>query len=359
MYGSGSGNAKLRLRPQNQMYSNSYVGGSGDISTIDDVYDIYDDINKLNIYVNHIVNTTPIINEVFRSNPIINNRFYFFAGHGSNGSIKYAPQTGAWVGATDLATMGSTPTMADVQLAVWAACHSAQGNNSITQEAITQGADFSLGWVGSIDDTCASTYTWFLWENIGNGFGIEESVASAVIQLRDLYWFIEVVGWGDNDIVNPVLLTSLPVTTAKIDVSMKIKEDSSIRLFPEDMFLENQDEYYKYVVSTNEIKYIKLIDNIMTNDFYVIKSSENEKGYIIEHTKKQYNSNDRNSLPKSIEENTNMMNYYYLIIDGQINLVERRQILSNSSYPQIKEVFYNITQSKYMSLEEITAAFSA
>ena len=346
MYGTGSGNAQLRLRPQNQIYANSY-NADGDIDTREDIYSVYDDFNKLDLYVNHSINSSPIRNEEFRSNPIMNNRFYFISAHGGNGSVTYAP--GHSFGT------GSLPIMLDVELVVWAVCHGADapsGGVSMVQKSISNGAQYALGWHGVTYVGTSRTFTTFLWENIGNGQAIGTAVENAISSTRRHYWIKEIFGWGDDPVLSPVLQSATKGLIVSASPSSKVIY-KGIPLLLSDSYLKDEKDYQQYIMSENKQIYLKKINGILTNEITVI-----EKDAIGSYTKKVYNNSydEVKNVDLSRYHNSSAIieNFFYLNIDGEYHLIQRTQVKDNDN---LTEIYYDITMNKYLTEEFVMSSF--
>lgn len=353
MYGTQCGSAKLRLRPKNQVYANSY---NGDINTMEDVYQVYEHFNKLDLYVNHHVNTNPLGNGVFTTNPIMNNRFYFMTAHGNAGSVTYAP--GARF------TTAALPTMTNVELVVWAVCHGADapaGGTSMVEQSITNGADYALGWHGVTYVGTSRTFTTYLWKNIGNGQSVVNAVSNAIDSTRSYYWIKQITGWGDDPILSPVLrsapTSSSGGTTRSIDTNIDYEEEiEEIVLMDEDLYLENTYNYQKYVASNQKTVYIKRINGILTNTMTIIESTNAQDEY----TKIEINDIDTSTI-SSVDlttyssEDAIVESFFYIVINNEYHLVQRTQIDCGDA---IEEIYFDITASELLTEDFVMNAFN-
>lgn len=350
IYGEKCGNAKLRLRPKNQAYANSY---NGDINTMEDVYQIYKHLNKLDLYVNHHVNTTPLRNEVFRNNPEMNNRFYFMTAHGSPGSVKYAP--GSRFSYYDL------PVMNNVELVVWAVCHGADatsGGKSMVAQSIANGAQNALGWHGVTYVGTSHTFTTYLWENIGNGQTVSNAVNNAVASTRSYYWIKEIGGWGNDPILSPVLVSVAPVTTTSIETDAVLnfdKKDSDLILMSSDAYLNNDSNYARFDSNDGKTIFARKIDGILTNSITVIDGSNSCAAY------------SKTELNNSNFAYTNAINidayrvkdavveqFLFIMMNGEYHLVRRTQTIDELG---ISEIYYDITADNYLPEDFVMNAF--
>lgn len=351
MYGTQCGNAKLRLRPQEQIYANSY---NGDINTMEDVYDVYEHFNKLDLYVNHHVNTNPLGNGVFTNNPAINNRYYFMTAHGSRGSVTYAP--GARFTTADL------PIMTNVEFVVWAVCFGAAaptGGVSMVTQSINNGAQNALGWPGKTWTNTSRTFTTHLWEDICNGVSVSEAVTNATNHTRNTYWYKAISGWGEDTILSPVLETA----TAKSGISVTTFESlgnntvvNEIILLSSDAYLNDVNNYARYDSSDGKIIFARKVNGILTNNVTVIERADTRSGYV----KAELNTGNfafanKINLDDYRTEGAVVENFFYILISGEYHIVRRTQTTDGSS---ITESYYDITTGMHLTEDFVIEAFN-
>lgn len=352
MYGTQCGNAKLRLRPQEQVYANSY---NGDINTMEDVYQVYEHFNKLDLYVNHHVNTNPLGTGVFTNNPIMNNRYYFMTAHGWFSSVTYAPNQS--FGTADL------PTMNNVELVVWAVCYGAAaeaGGRSMVEQSILNGAQNALGWPGETVVLTSRTFTNHLWEDICNGVSIPTAVANAREHTRDTYWYIDIINaWGDDTIISPVLATATAKSESAIDFlefNNASENTSDIILLPSDAYLNDTDNYARYNSTNGKIIFARKINGILTNNITVIEKANTRAGYV----KTELNTGNfafanKINLDTYRTEGVVVENFYYILVNGDYHIVRRTQINDGA---KINETYYDITANRYLTENFIIDAFN-
>lgn len=356
MYGTNCGSAKLRLRPQNQSYANSYNGGNilEDIDTREDVYQVYEHFNKLNIYLNHHINTNPLGNGVFSSNPIMNNRFYFMTAHGGTGSVTYAPNQ----------SFRSTalPTMTNVELVVWAVCHGADTptwGNSMVDQSILNGAQNAIGWHGVTYVPTSRSFTTFLWENIGNGQAVSAAVTNAVNSTRDKHWLKELIGWGDDPILSPVLAVA-PAKTGDDATVFEVANagglENDIVLISSDAYLNDTNNYARYDSTDGKIIFARKVNGILTNNITVIEKADTRAGYV----KSELNTGNfafanKIKLDDYRTEGAVVENFLYILISGEYHIVRRTQTNDGTT---INETYYDITADRYLTEDFVMDAFN-
>ena len=355
MYGTQCGSSVLRLRPQNQSYANSYNGDILDIDTRKDVELVYEHFNRMNIYLNHSINSNPLINEELSSNPIINNRFYFMTAHGDVGSVYYDPDNNFFFSF-------QLPTMTNVELVVWAVCHGADTpswGNSMVHQSIVNGAQNALGWHGVTYVATSRSFTTFLWENVSNGQSIATAVANAVNSTRDKHWLKELVSWGDDPVLSPVLETATAKSGIFVTEFESLGNDTTVNelvLLSSDAYLNDTNNYARYDSSDGKIVFARKVNGILTNNITVIEKADTRSGYV----KSELNTGNfafanKVNLDDYRTEGAVVENFLYILINGEYHIVRRTQTNDGIA---INETYYDITASRYLTEDFVMDAFN-
>ena len=259
---NGTGTYSFHIRRQRaQIYTSKY----DDIDTTGDAEIPY---NYLNDYCNYHVldrrNKSAFhVNEIDSTGLTrINSEVFFFAGHGTtNGVVVFFDgENDSYYNDT------SMPSVANTKLAVWANCYSAiaeDGHESIAQTSVNNGERASIGWPVSIPNASASKFTNNLFKSLAGAKTISEATEEASNSILLPFDYIHdyvIFGDGSTTIQSPYNINS---------------KKSPIKNINNNIIDYENFEYEEYIMPNGTKRYYKLIDNVISNDYYVTDSDGN------------------------------------------------------------------------------------
>lgn len=196
-----------------------------------------------------------------------------------------------------------------------------------------------------------------IWQNIGNGQGIEEAITNAEASTRSHYWTKEIFGWGYDTLLQ-YELRSIAGILQNRSANNQI---DNITLNKEHLFLEDSKIYYKYCDDySKSIKYIKLKDGLLTNEIYSVRGDQTSMNYNVFYNNGiEVKSMDKFIIKNVIQGEILHENDFCLYINGEANYIKRMQVnveIEKGIY-KLEEHYYNITTKMYLSEDFIINAF--
>lgn len=257
---NGTGTYSFHIRRQRaQIYTFKY----DDIDTTGDAEIPYD---YLNDYCNYHVldrrnkKSSHILENDSSNLSRLNSEVIFFSGHGGTdgGSIKFSENT--WFHYYDLTSMNNT------KIAVWSACYSSvapEGQVSIGQSSVDHGAKSAIGWPVAINLKSAKKFTNNLFKSLAGAKTLSEAAEEAsnsILWPCDDIHDYAIFGDGSTTIQSPYNINS---------------KKSPIKNINNNIIDYENFEYEEYIMPNGTKRYYKLIDNVISNDYYVTDSDGN------------------------------------------------------------------------------------
>lgn len=275
---TASGKTLIQLRRQRaNLYTFNY--GNGDINTTQDATVPR---NKLSSHYATASNINELANHPFESDstqlPRIMSEIFFTSGHGpvwvdeAENIVGYG---GAAKFMDDNILISDIPLgiMQNTKLAVWSNCYSANSNNhwgkSLIKHAVDSGAASAIGFVDTVSVGSATQFTDILFTDLANGSTINQAAQAAS---NSFTW-----GWDKAKDYKVEGNGNYVISNYKV----KPKQASTLNKKLLNDFMQNQKNYdYKTIdLEGNAKRFYKVIDDIITNDFYDV--FYNESGEII------------------------------------------------------------------------------
>ena len=248
----------------------------------------------------------------------MNSEYYVFSGHGYSNvaGVEFYNSV-----ESEGFSWYEIPNMNGTKIAIWMTCHGARNYfkngssgemTSMAFRTIEQGADYSLGYVGTIYDTTQRMFPSKFFEalNTNQGISIEQAIATATQwTINNNWWWWTFFGSANDDFKNPIIYKkndTLRLTCGNGIYTDDKKTTSNVLLNI------NEAGLYKngYIVNTNE--------PISTTITYNKSSLENEIPY-------KFITKYENSIIKLgfiPDENTRTTKYYNLSEGKEITSTE-------------------------------------
>lgn len=257
---NGTGTYSFHIRRQRaQIYTFEY----DDVDTTGGVEIPYD---YLNDYCNYHVldrrnkKSSHILENDSSNLSRLNSEVIFFLGHGytNGGGIAFSEGTGLYY--DDLTSMDNT------KIAVWTACYSSvapEGQVSIGQSSVDHGAKSAIGWPVSINSASAIKFTNNLFKSLAGAKTLSEAAKEASDSIL----------WPFDDIHDYAIFDD-GSTTIQSPYNINSKK-SPIKNINNNIIDYENFEYEEYIMPNGTKRYYKLIDNVISNDYYVTDSDGN------------------------------------------------------------------------------------
>lgn len=287
---STTGITILQIRKQQAaMFGFQYPSGklnakdSGDINTAPDLEQpalALQSMYNINKYNSSTTSGSIMSNNDERSIPTYNSEVLFFSGHGyysddGNGNKTYGfgvafPSGG--FGINQILDMSNT------KIAVWAACYSANQNNSynssMVHKSVEKGAKAAIGWVDSTGVASSKKFTDAFFNALAEGKTVAEAAEngkSKVFWPWDSVRKYTLVGNG-----NTVINTAIATRSAQVSLDVSLKDE----------FLQRTQigQWTQVFDSNDQIRYYKTINDCLTNDFYEVKFDSNQEIVAVMHS---------------------------------------------------------------------------
>lgn len=263
-----------------------------------------------------------------------NSEIFVYSGHGYNG---YACYDGSsifnYFGASEL------PSMSNCELAVWDCCQSSKKYliRSLVSESIEKGAKTVIGWYESIPAIAAEDYMDRLFEQLALGKTVKQASDASIVQNHFastdvIVSSITIAGNNDNII--------FPIN----EYSYEINQQSALAYNQSGYMLVNENMEYGAKV------YSKLINGIPTDDFYVefynhgeLTSVYKSPYFLTAETMSAVLESQPQASVLYYSSDSIQNNLSYADIDGNLTLIQRREILTEANGVTFVNVkFYNM-----------------
>lgn len=219
--------------------------------------------------------------------------------------------------------------MSNVKIAVWANCFSSlknmDGDKSIARLAHTKGAEVSIGWYNEINNIYAGRWTNNFFEYLETNHTVEQAITYANSKQTD----------PNSELIHKLAIygnTAVKIIPSTCPFHARNMSNNT-NILPK---LDNND-YKVYTYDYGGKRYVRLINGIITNDFYQVS----ENGYTI----KSDNTFTDSEIAQLERDNT-QKNIY-----SQSTLNELNNILNIdidlSTVQDDKEIYYKTNGNIY------------
>lgn len=123
---------------------------------------------------------------------MVNDNVFFFDGHGSPGKLEFSDGTSIYMTAKTSSVYpyleNSNGELADIVLAVYMACNSANSdssNGNLLTQSRTEGMDMSVGWTSTFDAGEARYWSDRFWYWLNEGSSVKIAMQRATSDTRD------------------------------------------------------------------------------------------------------------------------------------------------------------------------------
>ncbi len=334
---SAVGYVYLTLRPNNPLYFAGVYdfdkNNNDRLSSLNNVKPYFPDYY---IEVQGNRGKSAILEEAPNGKKKINCEYFVFSGHGySNAAgVEFYNAT-----SPEGLMYSDIPNMSGTKIAIWMSCHGARNyfksgtsgeKTSMAYETVKNGADYSLGYVGTIYDTTQRSFPENFFESLNNGTSIPEAVNQATQWVKnENWWWWTFFGQFADDFNNPVLY----------------KNGDSLKL---DCGDGNYDDDKK------KSNVAKIFDSLKSNTLYVDNTSQNQN-FAIELssiTSRKSNNNlydpqyvfktnycgDEIEMGFDCNPETGIVTYYNLTYNTIITSVEFETMMGNPSQSVLSSV---------------------
>jgi len=354
-----------------KLYFNTYNGGKNDMNTTKDVDNIINFFNNKDYTVINMINSNfSEMTQIEGGYSRMNRHYYFIASHGTeDGFVYFNPG--------EKKHPSAFPNMCYVDIAVFAICYGGKLGNAADIVTNSKAARYGLGWPGPIGDSTASTFTNHFWKlHINENVDVRTAVERAVTRTKIVHFF-NFGNWGRDTIIDPKLynreigLIDLSQINNLNDINTKNK-------------FKITSDYTEYKLDEDIDIYVRIIDGMITNDYVINDKNESKMYYSQEQIKALYHDNLHNSN-SIILKNRNMDNTQILLevkritndeyqendLSSDITLeneylikkgnnykhIKRLQVLYSGDYEYLKEIFWDTTNNKIVSSQEMQDYF--
>lgn len=217
----------------------------------------------------------------------INCEYFVFSGHGYSNAAGVEFYNGT---ASESFMYYEIPDLTGTKIAVWMTCHGARNyfkNNvdltSMAYESVKKGADYSLGYVGTIYDTTQRAFPENFFEALNNGMTIPDAVNQATEWVKgDNWWYWTFFGQFSDDFKNPILyekgdaLKSNCGSGSYDDDKNKSKKENILESASNHrVYVDNttNNESQNSVIELSEFSSTKATNNNSYNPQYVFKTN--------------------------------------------------------------------------------------
>lgn len=215
-----------------------------------------------------------------RGIPSYNSEILFFSGHGyyrddGSGNNEYGfgvsfPQGGFYI--TQIYDMSNT------KVAVWAACYSANQNNtynsSMVHKSVEKGAKSALGWVDATGVSSSKKFTDAFFTALSEG----KTVSEAAKKGKSKIW------WPWDSVRKYTLVGDGETVINTATASRSNQNNIDFNLKNEFMQKIQEGEWSTVADSDSQFRYYKMINGCLTNDFYEITFTQNQEILSITHS---------------------------------------------------------------------------
>lgn len=270
-----------------------------------------------------------ILEEAPNGKKKINCEYFVFSGHGySNAAgVEFYNST-----SPEGFTYNDIPNMNGTKIAIWMTCHGARNyfkngisgdKTSMAYESVKNGADYSLGYVGTIYDTTQRSFPENFFEALNNGMSIPDAVDQATQWVKDdNWWWWTFFGQFADDFKNPILYKN----------GDSLKAECGDGNYDDDKKKSNT---------------AKIVGSLSSNKLYVDNTSQNQNSVIELSNITSYNTNNSSYNPQYVfkanylgaeielgfdcNPETNNVTYYNLTYNSVITSVEFETMMGNPS----------------------------
>lgn len=201
----------LTLRPKNPLY---FVGVYDFDNNNNDRPSSLDNVKPYfpNYYIEVQANRgkSAILETAANGKKKINCEYFVFSGHGYSNTSGVQFYNGT---TTEGFYCYDIPDLTGTKIAIWMTCHGARNYfnteknlTSMAYESVKKGADYSLGYVGTIYDTTQRAFPENFFEALNDGMTIPDAVNQATEWVKnDHWWYWTFFGQFADDFKNPIL----------------------------------------------------------------------------------------------------------------------------------------------------------
>ncbi len=325
------GDATIQVRKQKfSLFGYEDAQGNSTIPDLDKPYNDFKDIMNCIKFVNGTEFDAYAIDERGLAN--LNSELVLLSGHGDKGS---GTKGGVFYFKAGTIRCSKPFDMSRTNLAVFAACHSAYGNNdyriSIAEKAIKNGAKTSIGFNDEVSFSSSKTFTNTLFNSLSQGQTVESAAKKAASKLLwpwDKGKQYTIFGNKNNIIIgnNPQ--------------SKSILQEKNYTYLNQILPFEH---YKSENLNDNIYRYYEIINGVMTNNFVDIKVENDSYSLIVE------NINFYNNILIKKYDSKNILYQYFSKNNIEIyDILDRHCVyfcIDNNMVPlDIIEVRYEIEE---------------
>ena len=177
----------------------------------------------------------------------INSEYFVFSGHGYWNAAGVEFYNGTMN--QDSLEYKDIPSLKGTKIAIWMTCHGARNYHeddslsltSMAYQAVSMGADYSLGYVGEIYDTTQRAFPKDFFEEIQNGLTIPDAVSTATERVKkENKWYWSAYKDKD-DFGNPILYKKGDPLKASCGNGNYSNETSGEKQKNQILFVDNTD----------------------------------------------------------------------------------------------------------------------
>ena len=384
-FSSTIGSTKLQIRKQQAaMFGFQYPAskgktkGSGDINTAPDLEkpaSALQSIYEIKKYNTSTISAQSMSGNDERGIPTYNSEILFFSGHGYSGDDGNGNKTygfGVSFPAGDGFRIWQIGDMCNTKIAVWAACYSANQNNSynssMVHRSVEKGAKAALGWADATNVSPSKKFTDAFFTALSEG----KTVSEAAEKGKSKVWWpwdavrnYVLVGNGETIINSPIANRSTEERNMQVSQAVSSRKEFIDRI--------NEGSWIRISDSDNQVRYYKTINECLTNDFYEVKYNEDREivqvthsgiyvddGTVLtENVDLPLNSNNLNQTVKSDENESVLIKYeshkVYVSIGSKIVpvLIEYNTYADSNGSVYLDAVCTNLNDGTLIDYAEI------
>ncbi len=327
-------NFEIALFPEKEVYFSSYYEPN-DINTTTDITNHYSNFLIKGYFLNHINNGhKSSLLETINANGVLSilNDYYMISSHGSENGY-------TWVSPTSYFYHNELPDMSNVKVAVWATCYGGKAGNIADVSVRNKNAEASIGWPGlSFVDT-SRVFTNHFWPKILNGQSVESAYSQALSEAKNSWWYLLTILGGDS-------LADLRLYKNSGRGEIILPTEYLVINYENMQFVDekiNYDKYKLYQYYGNYKRYVKFLDGLITNDYYIEDLSTN-KIYKSKHNV------DENTIYKG--ENPIVVSKDIKILNSMHLFAKDNDLLRKLNIKQIEKSNGNL-KSYYYDIEDV------
>lgn len=321
----------LVLYPEKNVYFASYY--DSELNTSSDVMSHYNNFESHGYFLNHLNNSSSNLllnSERANGNVAINNKYFMISSHGSEtGDTIVAPNKSF--------SASSLPNMSNVEVAIWSTCYGGKSGNA-AEKSIEKGAKYAIGWPRLCFVQTSRIFTNNFWPQVLNGESVENSFNYALKKAKDSFWFFYTNIGGDS--IDYLILY-------KIDNNDKgFNSDDAILPSYDNLVEVNHDairyknEYRVIYENNNYRRYVKFINGLMSNDFYIENLLTN-KLYKSKHYVNMENIDLKKEIPTQLKSNQKKL-------DSTIVYAEDKGIIRKLDISQVETTTSGLKSYEYV-----------